>query len=339
VAPPDDEDAVRFALTGEDGRICEAAMTRLWEETLGITPIDRDDDIFEMGLNSVIALRLLSRLELALTMSLPLTFIYDAPTIARMIRRLESLEPPASSHLVPVQQGSSGPPFFVIHGLGGDVSELFRLCRRIRSDGPVYAIRALGLDGSCQPLETIDAMANAYIQAIRTLQERGPYRLCGYSFGGLIAFEMARRLSRARLDRLVKMIGECELGIHDLSRVRAAAPAGLPRFNMPFECGVFYGALRFGRPSQRRKRFLLLDTEPYQYQKTMSDAARAFSRTTAAPRARSRRQSAHTPDRMGVHRNPFHELISFAARSCSTTHSASIAATLTTLGRVVTRFT
>jgi hypothetical protein len=68
-----------------------------------------------------------------------------------------------------------------------------------------------------------------------------------------------------RLDRLVKMIGECELGIHDLSRVRAAAPAGLPRFNMPFECGVFYGALRFGRPSQRRKRFLLLDTEPYQY--------------------------------------------------------------------------
>jgi hypothetical protein len=76
-----------------------------------------------------------------------------------------------------------------------------------------------------------------------------------------------------RLDRLVKMIGECELGIHDLSRVRAVAPAGLPRFNMPFDCGVFYGALRFGRPSQRRKRFLLLDTEPYQYQKTMSDAA------------------------------------------------------------------
>lgn len=69
------------------------------------------------------------------------------------------------------------------------------------------------------------------------------------------------------------MIGECELGIHDLSRVRTAGPAGLPRFNMPFECGVFYGALRFGRPSQRRKRFLLLDTEPYQYQKTMSDAA------------------------------------------------------------------
>jgi len=103
------------------------------------------------------------------------TFIYDAPTIARMIRRLESLEPPASSHLVPVQQGGSGPPFFVIHGLGGDVSESFRLCRRIRSDGPVLSQSGHGArPDRVSPWKTIDAMANAYIQAIRTLQERGP---------------------------------------------------------------------------------------------------------------------------------------------------------------------
>jgi hypothetical protein len=76
-----------------------------------------------------------------------------------------------------------------------------------------------------------------------------------------------------RLDRLVQMIGECGLGIHDLSRVRLTSPTDLPRFNMPFECGVFYGARRFGAHAQRRKRFLLLDKEPFQYQKTMSDAA------------------------------------------------------------------
>jgi hypothetical protein len=76
-----------------------------------------------------------------------------------------------------------------------------------------------------------------------------------------------------RLERLVRIISQCGLGIHDLSRVRLSSPTDLPRFNMPFECGVFYGALRFGKGAQRRKRFLLLDTEPYQYQKTMSDAA------------------------------------------------------------------
>jgi hypothetical protein len=76
-----------------------------------------------------------------------------------------------------------------------------------------------------------------------------------------------------RLDRLVQIIKECRLGIHDLSRVRLTGLGDLPRFNMPFECGVFYGARRLGDSAQRRKRFLLLDKEPYQYQKTMSDAA------------------------------------------------------------------
>jgi len=78
---------------------------------------------------------------------------------------------------------------------------------------------------------------------------------------------------RTRLDRLVLMIGQCGLGIHDLSRVHLTSPADLPRFNMPFECGIFYGARRFGAQVQRRKRFLLLDQEPFQYQKTLSDAA------------------------------------------------------------------
>jgi hypothetical protein len=93
---------------------------------------------------------------------------------------------------------------------------------------------------------------------------------CGFT--ARIALENTGSES-VRLDRLVQMIGECGLGIHDLSRVRLTSPTDLPRFNMPFECGVFYGARRFGAKAQSRKRFLLLDKEPFQYQKTMSDAA------------------------------------------------------------------
>jgi hypothetical protein len=93
---------------------------------------------------------------------------------------------------------------------------------------------------------------------------------CGFT--ARIALENTGSES-VRLDRLVQMIGQCGLGIHDLSRVRLTSPTDLPRFNMPFECGVFYGARRFGPKAQARKRFLLLDKEPFQYQKTMSDAA------------------------------------------------------------------
>ena len=93
---------------------------------------------------------------------------------------------------------------------------------------------------------------------------------CGFT--ARIALENTGSES-VRLDRLVRMIGQCGLGIHDLSRVRLTSPSDLPRFNMPFECGVFYGARRFGAQAQRRKRFLLLDQEPFQYQRTMSDVA------------------------------------------------------------------
>jgi hypothetical protein len=98
------------------------------------------------------------------------------------------------------------------------------------------------------------------------------FTIHGCGFTARIALENTGS-ENVRLDRLIKMIGECEFGIHDLSRVRSATPSGLPRFNMPFERGVFYGAWRFGQQKQRRKRFLLLDTEPYQYEKTMCDAA------------------------------------------------------------------
>jgi hypothetical protein len=79
--------------------------------------------------------------------------------------------------------------------------------------------------------------------------------------------------AKPRLQRIIDLIRECKLGIHDLSRVRNEGELGLPRFNMPFECGVFVGAQTFGISRQRSKAFLLLEEEPHRHQKTLSDAA------------------------------------------------------------------
>lgn len=75
----------------------------------------------------------------------------------------------------------------------------------------------------------------------------------------------------ARLDKILNMIGECVLGIHDLSRTELDQINNLPRFNMPFEFGVFVGARRFGSDDQSKKRALVLDVEQYRYQKFISD--------------------------------------------------------------------
>ena len=75
-----------------------------------------------------------------------------------------------------------------------------------------------------------------------------------------------------RISKIEKLIEECSLGIHDISRTELNA-AGLPRFNMPLELGLFLGAKRFGDKTQTRKRCLVLDIEPYRYQAFMSDIA------------------------------------------------------------------
>lgn len=74
-----------------------------------------------------------------------------------------------------------------------------------------------------------------------------------------------------RLSKIIKIVRGCCLSLHDISRVESSGVGSLPRFNMPFECGIFYGALSFGSREHRKKQFLVLDSEPYRYQKTMSD--------------------------------------------------------------------
>jgi hypothetical protein len=77
--------------------------------------------------------------------------------------------------------------------------------------------------------------------------------------------------SGVRIDRIYKIIAECKFGIHDLSRVEITAISPLPRFNMPYELGVFMGCKHFGDATQRKKEFLVLDSEAHRYKRTISD--------------------------------------------------------------------
>lgn len=79
--------------------------------------------------------------------------------------------------------------------------------------------------------------------------------------------------SQVRIDKITQLIGECRLGIHDISRTEPDPSTSLPRFNMPFELGMFLGAKRFGRAEHKRKNCLILDVDRYRYQKFISDIA------------------------------------------------------------------
>ena len=175
----------------------ENLLRDIWKRVLRVPEIARDSDFFDLGGDSLLAVNLFLEIERQTGVSLPVTAIYDAPTIADMARLLEDERDPRASPLVLLKPGAGGNPLFILHGIGGTVMELAALGRKIDIADAVYAIQAKGLDGKEAPLSSIDHMADLYVGAIRQIQPSGPYWLCGYSFGGLITMEMARRLEAA----------------------------------------------------------------------------------------------------------------------------------------------
>jgi len=172
-------------------------LIALWERVLQQAPIFPDDNFFDLGGDSLAAVKLFHEIEQKTGRKLPITSIYDVPTPAALAALLDEPETAAPfSPLVPMKPGR-GAPLFIAHGLGGNVMELSALAKRLATDRPVYAIQPKGLDGLEAPHDRVEAMADYYLRALRDLQPRGPYFLAGYSFGGLIALEMARRLKQA----------------------------------------------------------------------------------------------------------------------------------------------
>ncbi|MBE9228059.1 amino acid adenylation domain-containing protein, partial [Phormidium sp. LEGE 05292] len=101
------------------------------------------------------------------------------------------------SPLVPLTLGGSKQPFFCVHPMFGVVFPYLELAHHLNSDRSFYGLQPLGLDGKAPPLNRMEAIASYYIQAIQTIQPQGPYFLGGWSFGGLVAFEMAQQLTQA----------------------------------------------------------------------------------------------------------------------------------------------
>lgn len=182
--------------SAEAASAVEATVSEIWKRLLGRAHIDRNADFFDLGGDSLMTLNMMFALEEELGVDLPVTMIFEAPTIATLAAAIETQASPTASLLVKIRDGD-GTPLFIVHGVGGNVMELFGVGRRLEHAGPVYAIQAKGLDGHTAPNRSIAAMADDYLAAIHAAFPDGGVHLAGYSSGGLVAFEMARRLAQA----------------------------------------------------------------------------------------------------------------------------------------------
>jgi phthiocerol/phenolphthiocerol synthesis type-I polyketide synthase E len=183
-------------VTGEE--TAKRQLTRIWQSVLALASIGIDDDYFDLGGDSVLAVQLFAQIERAFGVKLPLATLYEAPTIAELARILSGeVSSSGWSPLVPIQTSGSRPPLFCFHGAGGNVLSYRKLSQHLGLDQPFYGLQCRGLDGSAEPLKTIEEMAALYIEQIRRVQRRGPYFLGGYCMGGTVAYEVGQQLCAA----------------------------------------------------------------------------------------------------------------------------------------------
>ena len=156
-----------------------------------------NDDFFDAGGDSLKAITFAMELERTLGLELSPTLIYEAPSFGAFCEVLRESRAPRHAPLVLLKPGTDSPPVFIIHGVGGNVVEILPTARRMDYPGAVIGVRARGLARGEVPHSSVEAMAADYLQEIKARQPSGPYCLCGYSLGGLVAFELARQLSES----------------------------------------------------------------------------------------------------------------------------------------------
>ncbi|HTG31295.1 MAG TPA: thioesterase domain-containing protein, partial [Thermoanaerobaculia bacterium] len=178
----------------------ELELARLWEDLLGVEGVGVHDDFFTLGGHSLLAVRLATRIQKTFGVALPVASFFQAPTLESMagLLRQRGEAPGTPPHgLVPLKSRGILPPLFLIHAGAGHVLSYLALSRRLPgSDRPVFGVQSETWSGG-EGADEIEAMAERYVRRILAVQPHGPYHLAGWSLGGVVAFEMARRLEES----------------------------------------------------------------------------------------------------------------------------------------------
>ena len=192
----------------------EIHVAAVWCELLGRNHIGVHENFLDVGGHSMLAVQMVSRLNTAFNVDLPLRILFEEPTIAGIAREIDALAgsteisvdavpaapgalPTPRELVIPIRRGGDGTPIFCVAPAGGTIFAYYALAHHLGGDQPVYALQDPAFDGRCAPLETLEAMAEQYVFAMKTVQPAGPYVIGGWSLGGNIAYEIAQQLLRA----------------------------------------------------------------------------------------------------------------------------------------------
>ncbi|MDF5727929.1 MAG: amino acid adenylation domain-containing protein [Rhizonema sp. PD38] len=195
----------------------ELQLVHIWEEVLNVHPIGVRDNFFDLGGHSFLAITLMARIQEKFGKNLPLATLLQNATVEHLASILRKHSDSFSwSTLIPIQPSGSKRPLFCIYPDGGTILWYMYLMRHLSSEQPFYGLQSLSVDQEHKFHTQIEDIAAHYIEAIQTVQLQGPYQLVGWSFGGLVAFEIAQQFQEQ--NQQVSF-----LGLLDVSAVHMAS--------------------------------------------------------------------------------------------------------------------
>lgn len=174
----------------------EARIADAWGKVLGLPEIGATDSFFDLGGDSLLAVQLVLEVERTLDKSLPLSVFYHTATVRGMAGWLSGEQQETTARgVICLNPDGTKPPLFCIPGRGGTAFSYRGLAALLDDDRPVYALQYPGIDEDEQPYNRVEALAGEFIRRIRRVYPDGPVLLAGYSFGGLVVYEMAQQLT------------------------------------------------------------------------------------------------------------------------------------------------
>ncbi|GAA1188884.1 amino acid adenylation domain-containing protein [Pseudonocardia alaniniphila] len=218
---------------GQETPVADAAsltdtITDIWARVLGHDEFAGDDDFFDVGGDSLLATWVVAELGQVLGRPVELSLLLDYTTVDELADALGSTSAPRSRHrssqIVTLRPGSSGRGVYLVHPLGGEL-----LGYRELAHASAAPVRLLGIGWTGDPPKfgsTLTEIARTHVEQLRTVEPDGPYWLAGWSFGGVLAYEMAQQLRAAGAD--VRF-----LGLFDANPVIDPI-TGLPMAETPF---------------------------------------------------------------------------------------------------------
>ncbi|MCL4265806.1 MAG: amino acid adenylation domain-containing protein [Anaerolineae bacterium] len=197
----------------------EETLAAIWQKILKVEKVGVRDRFFELGGHSLQAVALVAEVFSAFGQIIPLVTLYENPTIEHMAQVVERHQAGGNvwTPLLATQPQGTRPPFFGILRSGMTRVNFQALSQALGTEQPFYTLSAPGLDGRHPPFTHIPDLAAHYVAAMRTVQPEGPYYLGGYSFGGLVAYEVARQLRTQGEEVALLAILDMAAPIYELS--------------------------------------------------------------------------------------------------------------------------